>query len=431
MKVLLGVGGGVAAYKAAELVRALQNGGAEVQVAMTRSARRFVTPLTFAALTGREVLTSLWRPSGEAGEGSVRESGADIAGEFLIEHIAAGQGIDAFAVAPATAGLLARFAHGLASDFLSTLYLATTAPTVLAPAMNVNMWQHPAVVANVALLRGRGVRFAEPEAGYLACGMVGAGRLAPVEAICAAILSAARPGRQDLAGETVLITAGGTREPLDPVRFLGNRSSGRMGHALAEAAAARGARVVLVTSSALPVPAACETVRVGTAAEMASAVLEALPRATVVIGAAAVADFRARAVSPGKLRRHGGLTLELEPTEDIIAMAAEHRRPGTLAIAFAAEVEPNAAALEAAAREKLRRKGVDAVVANDVSTEGTGFDADRNGGLFLTPEATVSLPQGSKRSMAERIFDGIAALRSRRAVPPQDPVAANTPALIL
>ncbi len=442
MRILLGVSGGVAAYKAAELVRALQNGGAEVQVAMTRSARRFVTPLTFAALTGREVLTSLWEPSGEA-------SGST-AGDFAIEHIAAGQGIDALAIAPATASLLARLAHGLANDFVSTLYLATTAPVVLAPAMNVNMWQHPATQANVRLLEGRGARIVAPDAGYLACGMTGAGRLAPVEAICAAVLQAARPVRQDLAGETVLITAGGTREPLDPVRFLGNRSSGRMGYALAEAAIARGARVLLVTSAALPAPRNCREIRVGTAAEMASAVLDHLPEATIVIGAAAVADFRPRSVSAGKLRRRAGLRLELEPTEDIMAAVAAHRRPGTLAVAFAAETEPDSAALEAAGREKLLRKGVDAIVANDVSAEGRGFDADRNGGLFLTPGATVALPQGTKRAMAELIFDLIfervsdrslervsdqrsdrtSALRSRLAASSAESVATATPALI-
>lgn len=416
MKVLLGVSGGVAAYKAAELVRALQGRGAEVQVAMTRSAQRFITPLTFAALTGREVLTSLWQPSGEVSAPGKMSAPGEVsaARDFSIEHITAGKGIDALVVAPATARVLARFAHGLADDFLSTLYLATTAPAVLAPAMNVNMWEHPATQANVRLLLERGNGIVAPEAGYLACGMVGAGRLAPIESICNAVLKAAQPAQKDLAGETVLITAGGTREPIDPVRFLGNRSSGRMGHALAEAALARGAHVVLVTASALPVPAGCTAITVNTASEMAAAVLGHLPEATMVIGAAAVADFRARSIAPGKLRRRDGLRLELEPTEDIMAMVAAHRRPGTLAIAFAAETEPNPAALEAAAREKLRRKGVDAIVANDVSTEGSGFDADRNGGLFLTPETTVALPPTGKRSFADDIFAQIVPLRQSR-----------------
>ena len=405
-KILLGVGGGVAAYKAAELVRALQTGGAEVQVALTRSARRFITPLTFAALTGHEVLTSLWQPSGEAAAGP--------AADFRIEHIAAGQGIDALAIAPATASLLARLAHGLASDFLSTLYLATTAPVVLAPAMNVNMWEHPATQANVRLLAERGAGIVPPEPGYLACGMTGAGRLAAIETIAATILAAARPRPQDLAGETVLITAGGTREPLDPVRFLGNRSSGRMGHALAASALARGARVVLVTASALPAPEGCTANRVQTAAEMAAAVLAQLLDATIVIGAAAVADFRPRAFAPAKLRRQEGLILALEPTEDIIAAATTHRRPGTLVVAFAAETEPDPTRLEAAARAKLLRKGVDAIVANDVSGEGSGFDADRNSGLFLTRDETFALPLGTKRAMADRIFDRIANLRGAR-----------------
>lgn len=413
-KILMGVGGGVAAYKAAELVRALQNRGADVRVAMTRSAARFVTPLTFAALTGHDVLTSLWQPTGEARAGTDESFRSESfrSESFRIEHIAAGQGIDALAVAPATAALLARLAHGLASDFLSTLYLATTAPVVLAPAMNVNMWQHPATQVNVRLLAERGAHIVPPEPGYLACGMTGAGRLAPVETIAAAILAAARPRPQDLVGEIVLITAGGTREPLDPVRFLGNRSSGRMGHALAAAALARGARVVLVTASALSPPEGCEAVRVQTAAEMAAAVFNRLPEATIVIGAAAVADFRPRAFASAKLRRQHGLVLELEPTEDIIANAALGRRPGTLVVAFAAETEPDPTRLEAAAREKLLRKGVDAIVANDVSEEGSGFDADRNGGLFLTPDNTFVLPPGSKRAMAEAIFDRIAHLRS-------------------
>ncbi len=427
MKILLGVSGGVAAYKAAELVRTLQISGAAVQVAMTRSARRFVTPLTFAALTGHEVLTSLWHPSGEA---SIGIATGDDTQPFNIEHITAGQGIDALAVAPCTASLMARLAHGLASDFLSTLYLATTAPVVLAPAMNVNMWQHPATQANLRLLAERGTHIVPPEPGYLACGMTGAGRLASVETIASAILAAARPGKQDLGGETVLITAGGTREPLDPVRFLGNRSSGRMGHALAAAALARGARVLLITASDLAVPPGCEAIPVQSAAEVATAVLEHLPEATVVIGSAAVADFRPRAVSPTKLRRKDGLTLELEPTEDIIALAAAHRRPGALVLAFAAEAEPDLTRLEAAAREKLHRKGVDAVVANDISQAGSGFDADHNSGLFVTASSATPLPPGPKRAMADRIFDSVTNLRiqQKAIAPASNPTP--TPALL-
>jgi phosphopantothenoylcysteine decarboxylase/phosphopantothenate--cysteine ligase len=397
VKVLLGVSGGIAAYKAAELVRALQNHGIEVQVAMTRAARRFVAPLTFAALTGREVLISLWGPSGEArGE----------AGEFAIEHIAAVQGLDAFVVAPATGNVIAKFAHGIADDFVTTAYLANTAPVVVAPAMNVNMYLHPATQGNVRVLRERGAQIVAPEAGYLACGMTGAGRLASVEAITEAVMRVLVP-KVDLAGETVLITAGGTREPIDPVRFLGNRSSGRMGYALAEAAVARGARVVLVSAASLADPVGCEVMRVGTAAEMASAVFSRLDEATVVIGAAAVADFRARGVASAKLRRSGPLVLALEPTEDIVASVVERRRSGTLVVAFAAETE----GLEENARAKLLRKGVDAVVANDVSREGLGFDSERNGGLFLSAERRVELRDGSKREMAERVLDEIVGLR--------------------
>ena len=326
MKVLVGVCGGIAAYKSAELVRSLQDRGVVVEVAMTASAERFLSPLTFRALTGRRVYTSLWEPAPEPSEGNA------------IEHIAVAQAIDALLIVPATATTLARLTHGLADDFLSAVHLATTAPVIVAPAMNVNMWQHPATQANLHLLRERGVHILEPEDGYLACGMTGAGRLADVERIVEATLRILA-GRTDLAAETVLITAGGTREPLDPVRFLGNRSSGRMGHALAEAALARGARVVLITASALSAPAGCELVRVATAEEMRFALQAHLPQATVVIGAAAVADFRPLSMSASKLRRSGELTLKLQPTPDLLAEAVAERRPGTLVIAFAAETE--------------------------------------------------------------------------------------------
>jgi phosphopantothenoylcysteine decarboxylase/phosphopantothenate--cysteine ligase len=399
MKVLLGVSGGIAAYKSAELVRLLQQHGVEVQVAMTRSAEEFVTPLTFAALTGKQVYTSLWTPPAEPSEGEA----------FDIEHIAAVQGIDALVVAPATANILAKFAHGIADDFLSTAYLAATSPVLVAPAMNVNMWQHAATQANVETLKRRGVRLVEPDAGYLACGLTGSGRLAQVEAIAAEVL-AALGRRHDLAGETVLITAGGTREPIDAVRFLGNRSSGKMGHALAEAAAARGADVVLVTASGLPDPAGCRVVRVSRAEEMERAALRELHQATVVIKAAAVADFRVRLVVAGKLRRQGPLTLEMEPTEDIVAKIVERKREGTIVIAFAAESED----LVANARAKMVRKGVDAIVANDISSAEFGFESDRNTGLFLTPEGAVELEPVSKRGMAERILDQVLVLRGQK-----------------
>jgi phosphopantothenoylcysteine decarboxylase/phosphopantothenate--cysteine ligase len=364
---------------------------------MTEAAQRFVTPLTFSSLTGRRVLTSLW--SGEAErDADGREGG--------IEHVAVAQEIDALVVAPATAHVLARFANGIADDFLSTVYLATTAPVIVAPAMNVHMWQHAATQANVRVLEERGVRVVAPGAGYLACGMTGEGRLAEVEQIADAAMQVLR-GREELAGETVLITAGGTREAIDPVRYLGNRSSGRMGYALAEAAVRRGARVVLVTASALGAPAGCEVVRVATAEEMASAVFARLDEASVVVMAAAVADYRPREVSAVKLRRAGGLTLELEPTEDIVAEIVERRREGTTVVAFAAEMED----LETSARAKLERKGADAIVANDVSVEGIGFESERNAGLFLTRDRRVELVESSKREMAERVLDEIVALR--------------------
>ncbi|HWG18722.1 MAG TPA: bifunctional phosphopantothenoylcysteine decarboxylase/phosphopantothenate--cysteine ligase CoaBC [Acidobacteriaceae bacterium] len=400
-RVVVGVCGGVAAYKAAELVRALQQRGCEVRVAMTRAAEEFVRPLTFSSLTGRRVLTSLWN---------------DNQADSEIEHIAEAQWADVVVIAPATAHFLAKMAHGLADDFLSTMLMATTAPVVVAPAMNVNMWNHPATRANVATLRERGVRFVDPDAGYLACGMVGSGRLAEVSAIADAVMEATRPSATlDLAGETVLVTAGGTREALDPVRFLGNRSSGKMGYAIAEEARGRGAEVILVSApTALTPPAGCAFVPVTTAEEMRAAVMEHLARATVVIGAAAVADFRAASVSDAKLRREGGRTLRLEPTEDILRSASEARRTGTLVIAFAAEMDLD---IERA-RAKMRAKGADAVVLNDVSREGLGFDSDRNAGVFVTADAAVDLPEGTKQEMADRILEEVAGLRRSQPLVP-------------
>jgi phosphopantothenoylcysteine decarboxylase / phosphopantothenate---cysteine ligase len=397
MKVMVGVSGGIAAYKAAELVRALQRQALDVRVVMTEAAQRFVQPLTFSALTGRKVITSLWPPDGED----------DLSGDASIEHIAEAQWADALVVAPATAGLLAKFAHGMADDFLTTMYLATTAPVLVAPAMNVNMWEHPATQANLELLRQRGVRVVEPGSGQLACGMVGPGRMAEPEFIADAVLNAL--GRShDLAGEVVLITAGGTREALDPVRFLGNRSSGKMGYALAEAAQSRGAKVILISApSALYPPAHCELVKVITADEMRAAVLRRMPEATLVIKSAAVADYRPSIVSGQKLKRTGPLTVELLPTEDILAEVVRQRRPGQLIVGFAAETENP---LENG-RAKLLRKGVDAIVVNDVSREGVGFDSDKNGATFLTATTALDLPEMPKRKLADRILDEIVGLR--------------------
>ena len=389
MKIILGVTGGVAAYKAAELTRELQRRGAEVQVVLTAGAERFVTPLTFAALSGRQVLTSIWQPA-------ISEHADAEPDAFDIEHIRIAQEAGAIVIAPATANVIAKLAHGLADDLLTTLCLATTAPIFLAPAMNVNMWRNPATQDNLATLRGRGMRVVEPGAGYLACGMVGEGRLADPSEIADAVLA---PARRDLTGQTVLITAGGTREPIDPVRFLGNRSSGRMGFALAEAALARGAEIILITAASPPPH--LQHLRVETAAQMQQAVMAQLPRATMVIMAAAVADYRVAEPALQKLKKKNSLTLELTRNEDILRQVVAHRDPGTVVVGFAAETEN----LLEEARRKLREKGVDAIVANDVSQSGTGFDADQNAGYLLTPDKEIALPSSTKRQMADRIFD--------------------------
>ncbi len=340
------------------------------------------------------------------------EAGEDAAEQNGIDHIAEAQWADALVVAPATANILAKFAHGIADDFLSTLYLATTAPVLVAPAMNVNMWNHPATQANLEILRQRGVRVVEPGTGELACGMVGAGRMAEPDVIAAAVLSALGR-RHDLAGEVVLVTAGGTREALDPVRFIGNRSSGKMGYALAEAARSRGAKVILISGpSSLHTPAQCELVKVTTAEEMRKSVLARMKEATLVIKAAAVADYRPMSVSAQKLKRTGPMTLELAPTEDILAEVVRRRRPGQLIVGFAAETENR---MENG-RAKLLKKGADAIVVNDVGGEGMGIDADTNAATFLTQATAVELPEMPKRQLADRILDEILALRRPRPV---------------
>ncbi len=405
MRVTVGVSGGIAAYKAAELVRALQRQALEVHVVMTASACKFVQPLTFASLTGHRVITSLWDQAADAA--------VDTAGEQNgIEHIGEAQWADALVVAPATANILAKFAHGIADDFLTTMYLATTAPVLVAPAMNVNMWNHAATQANLETLRQRGVRVVEPGTGELACGMVGMGRMAEPDAIADAVLGLLGR-RHDLAGEVVLVTAGGTREALDPVRYLGNRSSGKMGYALAEAAHSRGARVILISGpSALHPPAHCELVKVITAAEMREAVLERMAEATLVVKSAAVADYRPVAVSEQKLKRSGPITVELAPTEDILAEVVRRRRPGQLIIGFAAETENS---MENG-RAKLLRKGADAIVVNDVTAGGVGIEADTNAATFLTPTTSTELPEMPKRQLADRILDEILALRRPRSM---------------
>src|SRR6266478_1029181 len=347
MKIALGITGGIAAYKAAELVRLLQDRGIRVQVIMTRAAQEFVRPLTLAALSGEKVITGMFSAS--------EEHGPNI--ESAIEHIAVAQSIDALVVAPATAEVLAHFAQGIASDFLTTLYLATTAPVVVAAAMNVNMWNHPATQANVEILRHRGVKIVDPDSGYLACGMTGSGRLAENESIVAAVLEVLGAS-QDLADETVLITAGPTREKIDPARYLTNRSSGRMGYAMAEAALRRGGRVLLVSGpTALTPPGAAEVTRVESAEQMRDAVFNLLTQATIVIKTAAVSDYRAKSVSGQKLKRKGPMMLELEPTADILKEISV-RKQSQIVIGFAAETEN---VLENA-RQKLNAKHLDAVV---------------------------------------------------------------------
>lgn len=398
MKIALGVSGGIAAYKAAEIVRLLQDRGVRVQVVMTRAAQEFVRPLTFAALSGEKVITEMFA-----------EGNAEPNLDSAVEHIAVAQGIDALLVAPATANVIAKFAHGISDDFLTTLYLATKAPVVIAPAMNVNMWEHPATRANLEILKQRSNHVVEPASGYLACGMVGAGRLADPETIVSETLAAL--GSRDLVAETILITAGPTREPLDPVRYISNRSSGKMGYALAEAALRRGAKVILITGPvSLQPPAGSDVVRIDTAAQMRRAVLDRAPDATVVIKAAAVADYRLKEVATEKIKRTGeSLTLELEPTSDILAEVAHNAAPGQIVVGFAAETTN----VIENARRKLRAKSLHAIVVNDVSRSDIGFDSDRNAVTIITADAEQQVADTSKIEVANRVLDAVHRLREQ------------------
>jgi phosphopantothenoylcysteine decarboxylase / phosphopantothenate---cysteine ligase len=398
MRITLGVTGGVAAYKAAELVRLLQQEGHAVQVVMTRSAREFVAPLTFAALSGQKVISDLFAES--AGEANL---------ESAIEHIAVAQRTDLLLVAPATADILAKFARGVADDFLSTLYLAVTAPVVIAPAMNVNMWNHSATQENIALLSARGVRIVRPDEGYLACGMTGPGRLAGQEEILAAVRDALKLQR-DLEGESVLVTAGPTCEDLDPVRYLTNRSSGTMGYAVAGAAARRGAHVHLVTGpTLLATPPGVERIDVRSAREMHRVVMDRFAQCSIGVFAAAVADYRPAESLPRKMKRGSeALTLRLEPNPDILADAARDK-VDRLVVGFAAETDH----LAENARKKLVAKNADLIVANDVTAEGAGFDVDTNVvTLFARDGRDLPLPRMSKQEVAERILDEVLRLRS-------------------
>jgi phosphopantothenoylcysteine decarboxylase/phosphopantothenate--cysteine ligase len=396
MKIALGVTGGVAAYKAAELVRRLQQEKLDVQVVMTRAAREFIAPLTFAAITGQKVITDMFRDA-DAGPANV---------ESAIEHIAVAQRIDLLLVAPATADILGKFAHGIAEDFLSTLYLATKAPVVVAPAMNVHMWSHAATRENVSALRARGVHVIDPDEGYLACGMTGAGRLAATETIAKKVCEVLGL-RRDLEGQTVLVTAGPTCEDIDPVRFLTNRSSGKMGYALAEAAHRRGARVILVSGPTdRKIPEGVDWVPVRSTEEMRRAVLDRAREANIAVLAAAVADYRPAAVEEKKIKRgEASFTLELEPTPDILAELGRERAQSNarrVLVGFAAETD----AVAENARQKLARKGADMIVANDVTQEGAGFDTDTNiVTLFIRDGREIPLPRMNKLEVANHILD--------------------------
>ncbi|WJW75765.1 bifunctional phosphopantothenoylcysteine decarboxylase/phosphopantothenate--cysteine ligase CoaBC [Thiohalobacter sp. IOR34] len=393
-RVLLGVSGGIAAYKAAELVRLLRAAGAEVQVVMTRGATRFITPLTLQALSGRPVREALFDEAAEAGG---------------MDHISLARWADVLLVAPATADLLARLAQGRADDLLTTLCLASRAPLLLAPAMNVAMWDHPATRANVALLESRGVALLGPAEGELACGEAGAGRMLEPAELLAALEGRFRRGSLD--GCRVLVTAGPTREPLDPVRYLGNRSSGRMGYAVAEAAALAGARVTLVSGPvALACPPGVERVVVETAAEMHAAVMARAGDCDIFIAAAAVADYRPQAAAAQKIKKSAPrLTLDLVRNPDILADVARLPRP-PFTVGFAAETDD----LERHARAKRMAKGVDMIAANRVGP-GLGFDTEDNELLLIREGGSERLPRAPKTRLARQLIESIAAAwRARR-----------------
>lgn len=397
MNVILGVGGGIAAYKAAEIARALIERGAAVQTVLTAAAEEFIRPLTFAALTNRKVITDLF--AARSAEETLASS---------VEHIRVAQENDVLVVAPATADLLAKFAHGLASDFLTTLYLAFTGKVILAPAMNTNMWNHPATRDNAGTLAARGNYILPPDEGLLACGTTGAGRLPDPARIAEAVMTIGHP-RKDLDGEVVLITAGPTREAIDPVRFISNRSSGKMGYALAAKAAARGARVVLVSGPVhLPVPYGVEVVAVRSAAEMRDAVMSHLEEATIIIKSAAVADYYVANPPTQKIKKTAArMPLELDPTPDILAEVGR-KKDGRILIGFAAETQN----LAREGRRKMEAKNCDMVVANLVTREGTGFDSDENEvTLVLRTGESIQVPRMSKLEVADRILDQALRLR--------------------
>jgi phosphopantothenoylcysteine decarboxylase / phosphopantothenate---cysteine ligase len=394
-ELVLGVTGSIAAFKAVLLLRELTRLGASVTVCLTEHAAQFVGPLTFRTLSGRPVLTDLFDPRSDE----------------AVEHVSLAERAHAVLVAPATANLIGKAAHGIADDFLTTLLLAARCPVLLAPAMDGGMWAHAAVADNVALLRRRGVTVLEPDAGPLASGLTGRGRLPEVDVIVEALLRLLTPAR-DLAGERVLVTAGPTREPIDPVRYITNRSSGKMGYRLAAAALRRGGKVVLVSGpTAIPPPHGAHVVAVESAEDMRKAVLNHLPGMTIVIKAAAVADYRVKAPATAKIKGKRDLTLELTPNPDILAEVAA-RRSGAFIVGFAAETHD----VVMNARAKLEAKGVDLLVANDVSQQGIGFDADDNEVLLVDRwGGERALPRRSKDAVADEILTHVLALRAASA----------------
>jgi phosphopantothenoylcysteine decarboxylase / phosphopantothenate---cysteine ligase len=397
MRIVLGVGGGIAAYKSAELARALEERNHQVQVVMTRAAQEFIQPLTFASLTNRKVITSLFSQPSDSDTLS-----------SAVEHIAVAQENDVLVIAPATADLLAKFACGLADDFLSTLYLAFTGQVILAPAMNTAMWEHQATQENLKTLRDRGCSVIDPDSGWLACGTLGAGRLADPIRIAEHVDSLKRQ-RKDLEGEVVLITAGPTQEPLDPVRYISNRSSGKMGYAIASAAVKRGARVILISGPvAIAKPHNVELIPVRTAHEMRKAVLDKVGEATIIIKNAAVSDYCISEVPRQKLKKTAArLSLELDPTPDILAELGQHKGDRLL-IGFAAETQN----LLEGARRKMISKNCDMLVANLVDQEGLGFESDQNEVEMITRSGqAIHAGPADKKEIAERILDQIALLR--------------------
>jgi phosphopantothenoylcysteine decarboxylase / phosphopantothenate---cysteine ligase len=400
-KVALGISGGIAAYKAAEVLRGLQRAGCIVRVGMTRRACEFIQPLTFRALSGSHVIVDDYAPDNPD----------------PIAHITFSQTVDLFLIAPATANIMGKLANGIADDFLTSTYLACTAPVLIAPAMNTTMWHHPATQRNLQQLRSDGVHVIEPDDGEMACGTIGPGRLSEPERIVAAALDILRGSEnqtaRDLAGEHLLITVGATREAIDPVRFLSNNSSGRMGFAIAEAAESRGARLTVVAgaTTAKP-PNNVRLIRVNSAAEMHAAVMNELSEASVFIGAAAVADYRPVERSSQKIKKtRSSFSLELERTPDILREVAAAKQEGLLVIGFAAESEN----MLANAREKLTAKNLDAIVANDITEHGVGFDTVTNEVAIISRDrkAPIHVPLMAKTNVANIILDEVVRLRAR------------------